>query len=233
MAKLTPQEAGKLYGGRLPKFDYDGDAFYDEVFALALQGQSNAQIAANLADKFGESLDDKTFSAMINGIYIGWSKEENARRSARLLDRLTHAREKLNGVVRASYLKGALGGKRTTSRVSAYLKTRCLCEGQDPDCPECGGIGWIYSKKHAIVQETETELPPNMQALGTWLSVHDKEWREMKEQYKIELSGQVQTDAPRVKVEMVYVDTKDLEIQETRPQDFAGNDNNDKKAEQS
>ena len=37
-----------------PKFDYNGDAFYDEIEQLAKQGQKDSEIAYALGLKFGE-----------------------------------------------------------------------------------------------------------------------------------------------------------------------------------
>ena len=52
--------------------------------------------------------------------------------------------------------------------------------GADPKCPKCGGTGWVVLTDKSVVQEGETELAPNMQALTTWMYHHDPEWRKVE-----------------------------------------------------
>lgn len=52
--------------------------------------------------------------------------------------------------------------------------------GVDKHCSKCGGTGWITLTDKAVVQEGETELPPNMQAISTLLYHHDPEWRKVE-----------------------------------------------------
>ena len=61
------------------KFDYDGDEFYDEIFAMAMNGATDSEIAIGLADKFGKGLTPDVFGSMKNGTYAYWSKKENEK----------------------------------------------------------------------------------------------------------------------------------------------------------
>lgn len=47
-----------------PKFDYNGDAFYDEIEQLAKQGQKDSEIAYALGLKFGVDLNPQVFNRM-------------------------------------------------------------------------------------------------------------------------------------------------------------------------
>lgn len=149
------------------KFDYDSDTFYDEVFALAFQGMCDAEIADALEDRFGESLDPDTFSAMKGGRYAPWSKEENERRSSRLNRVLARARRKTNAIVRGRYLKAALGG----------IKTKNVSKVKRPILNEETGE---YEDMVVQINESEFESPPNIQAMSVWLYHHDPEWRRIQ-----------------------------------------------------
>lgn len=148
------------------KFDYDSDDFYDEILALAMQGFTDAEIADMLVDKFGVSLDPETFTSMKNGNYIGWTDDENERRSERFLKVLARGRRKINGIVRGAYLKAALGGKKLKTKTTTTRKLR---------------VSGVYTDDEEIqTTETEAELPYNVQAMATWLYHHDPEWRKIE-----------------------------------------------------
>lgn len=153
-------------GGKRPKFDYDRDDFYDEIFALAFNGATQTEIAYLLQDKLGITIDPANFGKMIRGNYGGWTKEENERRSARLCRVLAHAHERMNTVVRGRYLKAALGGIKVKSKT--VTKRKMVIDGKITD--------------NEIIQtnETESETAPNMQALATWLYHHDPQWRNIQ-----------------------------------------------------
>lgn len=151
---------------RPKKFDYDSDDFYDEILALSMQGLTDAEIADALDDKFGVSLSPEVFNCMKNGNYDKWSDEENERRSARLAKVLARGRRKINSIVRGAYLKAALGGKKIKNKTVTTRKLK---------------IDGVYTEDEEIqTTEGETELPPNMQALSTWLYHHDEEWRKVE-----------------------------------------------------
>lgn len=144
------------------KHNYDSDDFYDEIFALAMQGFSNAEIADSL------DLDPETFSTMKNGRYIGWSVEENCRRGERILNVLARGRRKIIAAVRGRYLKAALGG----------IKTKNVQKVMRPVFDNDGNP----TGENVVVQinESEFESSPNIQALSTWLYHHDPEWRRVQ-----------------------------------------------------
>ena len=166
IAQLTPQERRKFYTnnpeGRPPKFNYAGDEFYEEIYNLAMQGATNSEIAAGLADRFAETLTADTFSLMVKGRYSHWTAEQNEEYGGRLRRVLAQARENINKIVRGRYLKAALGGIKTKNRTTRRLRIN----GELTDDEE--------------IQTTEIELPPNMQALSTWLYHHDPEWRRIQ-----------------------------------------------------
>lgn len=151
---------------RPKKFDYDSDDFYDEILALSMQGLTDAEIADALDDKFGVSLSPEVFYCMKNGNYEAWSDDENERRSARLSKVLARGRRKINSIVRGAYLKAAIGGKKIKSK--SVTKRKLKIDGRYTDDEEIQ------------TTEGETELPPNMQALSTWLYHHDPEWRKVE-----------------------------------------------------
>jgi hypothetical protein len=148
-----------------PKFNYDDDAFYMEIMANAMKGLTDSQISFALEDKFNQTLTAEVFSKMKNGKYEGWDEEQNKVRGGRLSQALAHGREKINSIIRGSYLKAALGGKMIHSKSTVVRRIR-LSDGTETDNQE--------------VQETnsEQELAPNLQALSTWLFNHDLEWKK-------------------------------------------------------
>jgi hypothetical protein len=74
---------------------------------------------------------------------------------------LTRARNSINAIVRQKYLSIGLGGLKTKAVVRRKIET---------------GSGEFADDE--IIQETETELPPNPGVLQTWLFHHDREWNE-------------------------------------------------------
>ena len=180
---------------RPKKFDYDSDDFYDEILALSMQGLTDAEIADALDDKFGVSLSPEVFNCMKNGNYDKWSDEENERRSARLAKVLARGRRKINSIVRG------LGGKKIKNKTVTTRKLK---------------IDGVYTENEEIqTTEGETELPPNMQALSTWLYHHDEEWRK-KEVSKVDITtnGKDMVTPPSVNVQVVTNDPILLELQD-------------------
>lgn len=165
---------------RPKKFDYDSEEFYKEILTLATQGLTDAEIAYSLSDRFGQSLTPSVFCTMKNGNYAQWNKKENKVRSEKLNKVLARGRAKINAAVRGAYLKAAFGGKIVKGKTKRYLATKCDCGGSDPNCPTCHGLGMVYSDYYAVVDETEQELAPNVQAITTWLLHHDPEWRKIE-----------------------------------------------------
>lgn len=157
------------------KFNYDSKEFYDSIEQLAMKGMTDRHIARALVADFGESLNPNYFSSLKN------EKDENGELTERakgISEALARGREKINLLVRDTYLKTALGGKKTKDIVRVFVEYKCDCKGHDDDCPVCGGVGKYYSESKAIIQEVEREMQPNIQALSTWLFNHDEEWKQ-------------------------------------------------------
>ena len=164
---------------RKRKFNYDGDEFYDEVFALAMNGATDSEIAVGLADKFGTGLSADVFGSMRNGNYVNWTKEENEKYGGRLNRVLTRAREKTNFIVRARYLKAALGGIVTKNKTTE--KRHLVVNG-------------VQTEDEVVrISETEFESAPNLQALATWLYHHDPEWRAIQQGLKEDAIPEVES----------------------------------------
>lgn len=148
-----------------PKFDYNSNEFYDEIFALALRGLTDAEIADALSDKFGQTLASEVFSRMKNGSYEGWSNKENKIRSEKISQALSRARRKINVLIRGAFLTAALGGKKVKSKSIVSRKIR-------------RADGTLTDMEDIQTTETESELPPNLQAITTWLNNHDPDWKK-------------------------------------------------------
>ena len=165
-----------------PKFNYDGEEFYKEIYALAMQGLNDAEIAYALGDNLGVVLDDDgrvigesgikglgpdTFAQMKSGQYKGWTDEENERRGKRISKELAHGRAKVMGIVRGRYLKAALGGIKIKGKVTR--KRYNVVNGQ-------------ADMQNMVMEETnsEQETAPNMQALANFLYHHDPQFRNIQ-----------------------------------------------------
>lgn len=166
-----------------PKHDYDSTDFYKLIEQLAMNGYTDEEIANEL------NLSGDVFGAMKNGNYQGWNEEENERRGSEIYRVLAHGRTKIIALLRGAYIKGAFGGKKTKSKVVKYVQDKCPCMGADKKCPDCGGTGWVTLTDKAVIQESETELPPNMQAISTLLYHHDPEWRKVERKLDEEASN--------------------------------------------
>ncbi len=160
-----------------PKYDYDSEEFYQDIFGFAMQGFNDAEIADAL------DLDPEAFNTMKNGKYIGWSKEDNERRSDRMLKVLARGRRKVNAIVRGRYLKAALGGIKTKNVTTVRR-------------PLYDGAGKQLGDQVVQVSESEFESSPNVQALSTWLYHHDPEWRKVQKGMDVETED-VPTDIDR------------------------------------
>ena len=164
-----------------PKFNYDGEDFYKEIYALAMQGLQDAEIAYNLGDSLGVATDEngvpyyndarglspEAFNKMKNGTYDVWTEEENKRRSERIRQELAHGRAKILGIVRGRYLKAALGGIKI--KASSKRKRYNVING-------------IADEDNMVMEESESvsETAPNMQALANFLYHHDPQFRNIQ-----------------------------------------------------
>lgn len=141
--------------GSKPKFDYTGKTFLEKISELARRGYTDMEIA------FAIGLNKSTFS-------------EKKSEHPEIAEALSNARAQVNSIVRAAFLKSAIGGRLV--RTTQYVQRRCECKGQDPKCPICDGLGWITPDQHKVV--TEVELAPNLQAQNRWLMNYDPDWKK-------------------------------------------------------
>ena len=144
-----------------PKHDYDSQEFFTDIATYAAKGFADEEIADML------DLDPDVFSKMKNGKYKGWTEEENKRRGNSICRVLARARRKTNAVVRGTYLKLALGGRKLKNKSTTKRQVR------DMDGNSTG-------EEDIQTTESEIELAPNLQALSTWLYHHDEEWRKIE-----------------------------------------------------
>lgn len=162
-------------GGAKPKFDYEDPRFYKVIEEFAQKGMTDKNIAWALVTEFGENVNAQNFSSFKNEKD---EKGEYTERAQRIREALARGRGKINLLVRDTFLKTALGGKKIKTVLKRYVERTCSCLGEDEDCPLCGGLGKVLVTDKAVMQETETELPPSSQALSTWLFNNDEEWRK-------------------------------------------------------
>lgn len=176
-----------------PKHDYGGEEFYQQLYALAINGASDSEIAHMLEP----SLDPSVFSRMKAGKYEGWNEEENKEYSEHISQVLARARVKTNYAVRATYLKTALGKEKLVSVVERAIR--------DEDGNETG---------QTLVQKTTSDVPANQQAMATWLFHHDPEWREMQMRMKTGIAeDEGSEEITGINVNIAYTDKEHLELQ--------------------
>lgn len=147
------------------KYDYDSNEFYEEILLLATQGLNDSAIAYGLAENFGVALNPDVFGKMKNGNYERWTKTQNNARSEHIGRVLSRGRTKINSLTDQSILKIGLGGKKVRSTSTTTRKLRV--NGKTTDDEE------------VQTTVTESELPPNLQALMTWKYHHDPEFRKI------------------------------------------------------
>ena len=176
------------------KHNYNGDEFYDNIAAYAMQGFTDAEIADAL------DLDPDVFGKMKNGNYDKWSTEQNKRNSERLGRVLAHGRTKINAIVRSVYLKSALGGKKLKNK---SVTTRHLRDSN----------GKLTDEEDVQTTVSEIEQAPNIQALATWMFHHDDDWRKIESNEKEE-NADGTVSAPVVKIQVVTNDSSLLDLQD-------------------
>ena len=173
--------------GRKPKFDYTGAEFLNQISSLASKGYTDKEIA---------------YSIGLNGSTFSEKKSEHPE----IAEALSRARAHTNTIVRAAFLKTALGGRIV--RTTQYVQKRCECKGQDKECPICDGTGWITPDQHKVV--TETELAPNLMAQQRWLMNYDTEWKNR-------VTGESDDNGNSFEgfdIEVTFNKKEDLELQE-------------------
>lgn len=161
---------------RPPKFDYESDGFLSYIEELAQKGFTDKNIAFALIQKYGEVLNTTYFYELKNEKDTKTGKP--TKRGGKISEALARGREKINLFARDTYFKAAIGGKKTKDVYRVFAEYKCECGGSDRECPLCHGTGRVFSTNKAVIQEVEREMPPNLQALGTWLFNHDEEWRK-------------------------------------------------------
>lgn len=91
---------------------------------------------------------------------------------------LTRGRATITAAVRAKYLAMAMGGVKVKSETRRFVQDKCHCMGEDKECPDCGGTGWVTLTDKSIVQETVAELAPSLQAQSVILYHYDEDWKK-------------------------------------------------------
>mgnify|MGYP004632213809 CR=1 FL=1 len=165
-AKPKKPARGKIAKGRPPVFDYDDDALYDEIYHLAFNGASDAEIVELLENDKHERISIEVFNAWKNGRYDKWTPEDNERRSKRLVGVLTRARSKVVFALKNTFFKVALGKVKTKNK--GTVKRHLVIDGKHTE--------------DEVVQTTENEIEyaPSLQAIQTLLYHYDPEWRKVQ-----------------------------------------------------
>lgn len=158
---------------KLNRYDYESEEFYENIKRLASSGMTDKEIALTLG------FTRIYFSQIKNG-RVSVGSEENAekikRRSERIKEALRDGRTRITALLHAQYLNVALGKVVTKTKVKRMQEAPCECGGADPNCPECGGTGRVVTN-FGIVQESEIQQPPSLQAITTLLNVFDPDWK--------------------------------------------------------
>lgn len=152
------------------RYDFDDDGFYEQAGRLARAGMTDKEIASAMR------LSPSYFSKIKNGNVDGWADADREARSARLRKTLRDARLQVTSALHATYLNMALGKVYTRQRVRKMQEAACACGGGDPNCPDCGGTGRVVTEL-GVVQESEVQQPPSLQAISVLLNVFDPDWR--------------------------------------------------------
>ena len=158
---------------KVNRYDYEGDEFYENIKRLASAGMTDKEIALRLG------FTQIYFSQIKNG-KVSEGSEENAqkirRRSERIKEALREGRTNITATLHALYLNVALGKIVTKTKVKKMQEVPCACGGSDPNCQDCGGTGRIVTDM-GIIQESEIQQPPSLQAITTLLNVFDPDWK--------------------------------------------------------
>jgi hypothetical protein len=112
---------------------------------------------------------------------------EKKQKFNELAEALIRARCHINAIVRQKYLSIGLGGIKTKS------VTRRKTEASPGDFLD-----------GEVIQETETELPPNPHVLQTWLFNNDPEWRNsVMEGKRLDLTSNGKDINTSIQVEVI------------------------------
>ena len=154
------------------KHDYDSDEFYTQLHKFASVCALDKDVALLL------DLAPDVFGSMKNGNYAQWTEPENQERSARIQETLNKARVGSRMSVWSTMLRLGLGAQKVRSTSVRTNAVRCSCNGRKKDCVYCNGTGWTKSNDEAVITETETDVPPSLQAITLWLYHHDPDYRK-------------------------------------------------------
>lgn len=161
--------------GRKPKFDYTSEDFLSVVEKCAQKGFTDKEIAYSLG------LSPQTFC-------------EKKSEYPELNEVLARGRVTITAAVRAKYLAMAMGGIKVKSETRRFVQERCHCMGEDEKCPDCGGTGWVTLTDKSIVQETISELAPNLQAQSVILYHYDPDWKNVERKQEDDENNEVDID---------------------------------------
>lgn len=129
-----------------------------------------------------QGLTDGEIAFTIGLSYQRFSDKKNKIKE--MSEALTRGRNTINAAIRQTYLSVALGKIKTKSTTKKIIDTE-------------NGIS-------ELVFETETEQPPNPQALATWLFNHDEEWRRLTiEGKKLDVTTNGKDLIPEIKIEII------------------------------
>lgn len=135
-----------------------------------------------------EKLAKQGFTDGEIAVTIGLAVAEFSRKKSQIpqiAQALNRARHTVNSAVRQTYLAVALG------KIKTKTVTKRLAEGGE-------------TANSMVVYETETEQPPNPQALSTWLFNHDEEWRKKTiEGKKLDVTSGGKELFPEITVEII------------------------------
>jgi hypothetical protein len=163
--------------GRKPKYDFNDPENLLIVEGLARDGLDNKDIAKY----FG--YDETYFSTLVNSI-------------SELYKALKRGRKPLEIVVENSLYRRATGGIKVTTQVRRFLEKRCDCEGEEKECPDCKGTGKVLITDVELVQETVSELPPDVGAAAFWLKqkksdIWNKQPTKIETESNVTLTGSI------------------------------------------
>lgn len=149
----------KIYWNDLK--DSDTISALTRVEGWARDGLDNKDIAVNLG------YNQNYFSTLITS-------------HSELSKALKKGRQPLEVIVESALYRRAIGGAVVRTKYKKYLEYKCKCEGRDKECEMCGGLGTYTSTTIALVQETESILPPDVGAAAFWLKQKKSEiWNKL------------------------------------------------------
>ena len=168
----------KKRGGNKPKFDYTSEEFLSSIESYAKRGFTDKEIALSLG------ICPQTFSEKKNSI-------------PELAEVLSRGRATVTAAIRAKYFAMAMGGIKIKTETRRFIQEKCHCAGEDKECPDCGGTGWVTLTDKAIIQETISELAPSLQAQSVILYHYDPEWKSVERKQdseEVTSSGSIDID---------------------------------------